>query len=163
MPTKPTDPKELVETMNRGIRAVKEGDMPLALTILSNVYMDGFDKLTTDGVSYYGLAVAIVRQKYKEAIETCKHAIRIQPTNPHNFVNLAKIYTEAGNRKKAIDTLEEGLSRNGRSRILLSYWKTLGMRQRPVLPFLSRDNPLNVKLGKTRKAKEPEKKQIAKT
>lgn len=142
--------------MHIGINAAKSGDLLQALSVLTDVYVDGFDRLTTDGVSYYGLALGLVRKKNKEAIDICKHAIRIQPLNPHNFVNLAKVYTAAGFRKKAVATLEEGLARNGKSRIILSYWKTLGYRQRPVLPFLSRDNALNVKLGRSRKYKEDE-------
>ena len=50
-----------------------------------------------------------MQKKYKPAIDLCKRAIELQFYNGDHYANLARVYVAAGNRKKAIETVEQGL------------------------------------------------------
>src|SRR5437763_13933097 len=64
---------------------------------------------TATGLSFFGLCLALVQKKFKSAIELCKRAIELQFYNGDHYANLARVYTAAGNRKKALETVESGL------------------------------------------------------
>lgn len=145
--------EETAELLLRGKAAVIAEEYMVALNTLAELYAGGYKEGTAEGLSYYGVAVALVNKKYKDAIDLCQKAIKLQFLNPHHYVNLAKVYIAAGHRKKAIQALEQGLSVLPGDRVIVVYWKQLGIRSRPAIPFLSRDNPLNVALGKARKQK----------
>jgi hypothetical protein len=66
---------------------------------------------------------------------------------------MAKIYLLAESRRKAYEELERGLALAPSHPDLKRLQRDMGVRQRPVIGFLSRDNPLNVKLGKARAGK----------
>jgi tetratricopeptide (TPR) repeat protein len=96
-------------------------------------------------------AVCLAHQgKLKEAIETCRHALSLEPSSLDSHLNMARIYLRAEARKKAIEILDRGLAISPRSRELLALREELGRRRPPVIGFLHRDNPLNVALGKAR-------------
>jgi tetratricopeptide (TPR) repeat protein len=107
-------------------------------------------------LSYYGLTLAILKRKYREAVELCQKAIKQQFLDPYHYVNLAKVYVAMEQRKKAIQTLESALAQMPRNKVVIAYWKTIGLRGRPPIPFLSRDNPLNKALGRKRAQKKKE-------
>lgn len=150
-------PEEAAALLLRGKAAVIAEEYMVALNSFAELYSGGYKEGTAEGLSYYGVAVALVNKKYKDAIELCQKAIKLQFLNPHHYVNLAKVYGAAGHRKKAIQALEQGLSVLPGDRVIVSYWKQLGIRSRPAIPFLSRDNPLNVALGRSRQKKKAEK------
>lgn len=143
-------PEEMNELLLRGKAAVLAEEYLIALNAFSTLYSEGYRSGAAEGLSYYGVAVALVNKKYKDAIELCQKAIKLQFLNPSHYVNLAKVYNAAGHRRKAIATLEQGLGVLPGNRVIISYWKTMGVRSRPPIPFLSRDNPLNVALGRAR-------------
>ena len=141
------------EMILRGKAAVRVQDYLLALNTFGELYADGFRESAAEGLSYYGVSVAMVTKKYRDAIDLCQKAIKLQFMNPNHYVNLARVYTAAGNRKKAVATLEQGLRVLPRDRVIATYWKELGLRSRPAIPFLSRDHPLNSALGRRRHQK----------
>lgn len=143
-------PAEIDELILRGKAAVRAEQYLLAVNTFAEVYGDGYRDGTAEGLSYYGLALALVTKKYRESIDLCRKAIKLQFLNPNHYVNLAKVFIAAGSRKKAVDALEDGLKVLPRDRVILAYWKELGVRSRPPIGFLSRENPLNVALGKAR-------------
>lgn len=108
---------------------------------------------TATGLSFFGLCLALVQRKYKPAIELCKRAIELQFYNGDHYANLARVYTAAGNRKKALETVESGLKLLPDYEPLLGVRTSLGVRSRPPVPFLDRSNPINVSLGQARHAK----------
>jgi hypothetical protein len=57
-------------------------------------------------------------------------------------MNLGRIYVLAGHREKALDILRQGLQYQRNDEILLEL-EMLGMRSRPIFPYLRRENPLN--------------------
>lgn len=108
---------------------------------------------TATGFSFFGLCLALVQKKYKPAIDLCKRAIELQFYNGDHYANLTRVYTLAGNRKKALETVAAGLKLLPDHEGLLEARNELGIRSRPPVPFLDRSNPINVTLGQSRHAK----------
>src|SRR5512140_1460535 len=61
------------------------------------------------GLSFFGLCVALVQKKYKPAIDLCRRALDLEFYNGDHYANLARVYDAAGNRKKAVETADNGL------------------------------------------------------
>ena len=108
---------------------------------------------TATGLSFFGLCLALISKKYKPAIELCKRAIELQFYNSDHHANLARVYVAAGNRKKAIETVDAGLKIHPDDETLLEVRRSFGVRARPPVPFLDRSHPINVTLGQARHAK----------
>jgi tetratricopeptide (TPR) repeat protein len=105
------------------------------------------------GLSYFGLCLALVQKKYKEGIDLCKRAIDLEFYNGDHYANLARTYMAAGNRKKAVDSAEQGLKLVPEHEMLTEVRAELGVRSRPAVPFLDRNNPVNIQLGHARRSK----------
>lgn len=136
----------------------RDGEYLTALTIFLEVYgTDNQPPLSNpkaaNGLSFFGLCLALVQKKYKEAIELCKRAIDLEFYNGDHYANLTRVYVAAGNRKKAIETAEAGLKITPDDEELRNARLELGVRARPPVPFLDRSNPINVSLGQARHAK----------
>lgn len=99
-------------------------------------------------MSYYGLILALFEQNYQDGINFCRAAILLAVCESELYINLSRVYSKAGQRKKALETLVEGLKYAANKTQLLGEMKRLGCRRRPVLPFLPRDHFLNKSLGK---------------
>lgn len=95
----------------------------------------------------YGLAVGLSAD-LKEGIEICLRALSSDRRNPEIFLSLARLHAHAGSRKRAIEAIDRGLGFSVQHRELMELKKQLGQRQIPLLPFLSRDHPINVRLGR---------------
>ena len=145
--------------LQKAIEATKARRFPEALELFVRVYSSGKDENSLDkskyveGLSYYGLALAMVEKKYKLAIEFCRKAADLQFYNSDHVVNLARVYMAAGMRKKAVDALEAAIQSMPDDEVVRKFRKEMGVRSRPAIPFLSRDNPLNIALGKARHRK----------
>ncbi len=143
--------------ISKGIRAAKRGDYLEAINLLTDAYEAGEftfnNKSSVDALSYYGLCLALVEKKYKEAIDICKKTVSLNFFNPVLFSNLARVYVAASMRRKAVDTVLEGLRAFPEDKSLRALRLELGVRSRPPLPFLERSNPVNVSLGRARHAK----------
>jgi len=105
---------------------------------------------TATGLSWFGVCLALVQKKFKPAIDLCKRAIELQFYSADHHANLARVYVAAGNRKKALEAVETGLRIHPEDEYLRSVRKSLGVRARPAVPFLGRNNPINVSLGLAR-------------
>jgi tetratricopeptide (TPR) repeat protein len=117
--------------------------------------------ISASAFSYYGLCVARLDKKYTEAIEFCQISLRVQPTNPEHYENLGKIYLLMRNRKKAVETFYEGLQHEPANPPITRVLRRIGQRREPVIPFLSRDFPLNIWLGRRRHEKYMERRSAA--
>lgn len=100
--------------------------------------------------SYYGLCLAMVRHKYAEALKYCNISIKSNFMEADHRINLALIYLERDDRRKAIKNLEAGLRLQPSNKRIHRIFGELGRRQRVALGFLNRKNPINVALGKMR-------------
>jgi Flp pilus assembly protein TadD len=127
-----------------GIEALKEGQGAVALEQLEKAV-----SLERTPLYCSTLALCLAKEKrdFKRAVSLCKEAIKNDPKKSVHFLNLGKVYLVAGQKKDAIRTLNMGL-RYGNDREIINELKRFGLRRAPVIPFLSRDNSLNVALGK---------------
>lgn len=148
----------IAKRINEAIALTREEDYLRALTLFVDIY-GGEDAPTSlnnkaaAGLSYFGLCVALVQKKYKNAIDLCKRALELEFYNADHYINLMKVYLAGGNRKKALETIESGLKLHPEDESLLHARRTLGVRARPAVPFLDRSHPINVTLGQARHAK----------
>ena len=99
-------------------------------------------------LSYYGLIVALAEDNLQDGINFCRAAIHRVSYEPDFFVNLSKVYSKAGQRKKALEALVEGLNFDKNEARIKTEMKRLGVRRRPTLRFLPRNHLLNKTLGK---------------
>jgi tetratricopeptide (TPR) repeat protein len=149
----------LLKRIDEAIDLTKHEEYLAALTLFLDVYggeeppSPMLSARTATGLSYFGLCLALVEKRIKPAIDLCKRAIELQFYNVDHFANLARVYTAAGNRKKAIETIEQGSKSHPDDESLLAVRRELGIRSRPPVPFLERSNPINVTLGQKRHAK----------
>ena len=148
--TNPID-QDPAKAVRAGILAVKAGDYLRGLNLLSQAYKNTRVN-SAEGLSFYGLALAIVEKKYRPAIDFCKKAIDLQFYNPDHYANACRVYLAAGMRKKAYDILQQGLRVMPEEEALVVLQNHLGQRARPTIPFLPRNNPLNQALGRARAA-----------
>jgi tetratricopeptide (TPR) repeat protein len=144
--------------LEEAIRAAREEDFLRALTMFIDIYgTEDSPPIRTpkdaSGLSYFGLALALMQKKFKPAIDLCRRAIDLEFYNGDHYANLARVYAAAGNRKKAVETAEQGLKLVHEHDYLLRVRTSFGVRSRPAVPFLDRTNPINVSLGQTRHAK----------
>ena len=98
-------------------------------------------------LSYYGLIVALAEDNLQDGINFCRAAIH-RSYEPDFFVNLSKVYSKAGQRKKALEALVEGLNFDRSEARIKTEMKRMGVRRRPTLRFLPRNHFLNKTLGK---------------
>jgi len=127
----------------KGVNAIKDGNTLLALSI--------FEKLVSSEPtpvinSYYAYCIAKERGLIRNAITLCKEALEKDPENPTIYLNLGRIYILSKDMPEAIKTLREGFSK-GKDEFIIVELNKLGTRRKPILPFLSRKNPLNKYLG----------------
>ncbi len=149
----------ILQRIDEAVALTKNEEYLRALTIFLEVY-GGEDppspmlsSKTASGLSYFGLCLALVEKRIKPAIDLCKRAIELQFYNVDHYANLARVYTAAGNRKKALEILDQGSKSHPDDATLLAVRRELGIRSRPPVPFLERSNPINISLGQARHAK----------
>lgn len=145
--------------IDEAVELTKAEEYLRALTIFLDVYggenppSPMLSSKTATGLSYFGLCLVLVQKKIKPAIDLCKCAIELEFFNVDHYANLARVYTAAGNRKKALETVQQGLKSVPEDETLVNVRRELGVRSRPPVPFLDRSNPINVTLGQARHAK----------
>ncbi len=108
-------------------------------------------------LSFYGSLQALVDNKYRSGIETCRKALaRFKPKDPHTasvlyplfYLNLGRAYLAADRKKEAIAAFQKGLSYDMGNIELKKEMKQLGIRKNPPVSFLDRSNPVNILMGK---------------
>jgi hypothetical protein len=102
--------------------------------------------------SYLGYGIAMRDRRVRDGLKLCRHSIEVEFFQAENYVNLARTYLLARDRKGAVKTVRAGLKIDRNNQALIVLYKELGIRSRPVLPFLDRSHPLNVFLGRVRHA-----------
>ena len=107
-------------------------------------------------LSYYGCLQALVDRKYRAGVEKCKQALSMiqqessfgeEMLYPGFYLNLGRAYVAAGKKDDALDAFKKGLKYNSGHRDILNELRALGKRQKAVVPFLDRSNPINKYIG----------------
>lgn len=107
-------------------------------------------RVLSNSSSFYGLCVAMVRRRYAEAVQYCNLSLKSQFMDPDHLANLALVYLERNDRANAIEKLHAGLRIQPNHARINKTLDDIGRRKPPAISFLSRNNPLNVWLGKRR-------------
>ncbi len=111
-------------------------------------------RVAAGALSFYGICVAKVRRKYGEAVKYCNISIRSNMFDPDHRYNLALVYLERDDRRRAVESLSAGLKLKPGHPGINRIFDIIGRRRKPVIPFLPRNNPLNVWLGRRRRKKD---------
>lgn len=96
--------------------------------------------------SYLGFSLAKVRRQYGRAIALCREALEQESSCPVHYVNLGRCYELSGQRSKALETLRQGMKYQCNDEVRREL-ERLGVRAKPLFPFLKRSNPLNKYCG----------------
>ena len=99
-------------------------------------------------LSYYGLSLSLAAGRTQEAVEMCERALSVEFYNPDLYLNVARVYMAAGERRRAHKALCQGLRIEKGHTGLISEIRRMGLRRRPLFGFLPRNHPLNVLTGR---------------
>jgi hypothetical protein len=137
---------------DNGLKLCRDGDWNKGLSVLAAVLDQRTPLDQVPGIiySYLGYGVARYQGKLREGLKLCEHSLKIQYYEAENHWNLARVQALAGERQAAHQTIEHGLKLDPDHAGLIATQKELGVRKKPILWFLGRDNPINVMLGKWR-------------
>ena len=146
----------ILEQIDKAVQLTRESRYEDALEVFERLLpqlssQDVTEKrVLSNASSFYGLCVAMVRRRYAEAVQYCNLSLKSQFMDPDHLANLALVYLERDDRADAIEKLHEGLRIQPSNTRINKILDDIGRRQTPVISFLSRNNPLNVWLGKRR-------------
>ncbi len=139
---------EAFQEFRSGLTYLRAGDANKALPHLKCALEE--EPANPFYISYMGVAIAATEQKWAEAEELCRSAIRMSRRQAQLYLNLAEVYVAADRKQDAADTLVRGLRYSPHDLRLKIGLDRLAMRRPPVLPFLPRANSMNRSLGKLR-------------
>ena len=127
-----------------GISEARQGN-----TTKGSVLLEQALKETDDPVvqAWYGYCIAREGRNYSRALQLCLNALRRSPDNADICLALGRLYLCGKSRMAAINVLQKGLRLGGVPEIG-NLLESIGVRKRPVFPFLPRNNPLNVASGR---------------
>jgi hypothetical protein len=142
---------ELAETLHRGLDLCRIGEWDRGLAILGYLAQSA-DRGALPGLfySYLGYGIARCERRVEEGVKLCQHAIKVEFYQPENYLNLARTHLLNGDRRGAVRAIERGLKIDPHHLELLTLEREIGVRRLPVLPFVSRDHPVNRFLGRLR-------------
>ena len=107
-------------------------------------------KLPAEYFSFYGYGIALLENRYREGVSLCERAIKVGFYEPQHYFHLASVQMMRGNRRAAVRVIDKGLNIEPAYQPLHKLLNEIGQRRRPVVPFLSRNNSINVALGRLR-------------
>ena len=133
------------EIFVQGLEFLRKNRLPEA----SNAFRRAFkqDIENPRYLSYYGLILALQDENFQDGINFCRAAIQRAAYEPEFYLNLCKVFSKAGQRKKALEALLEGLNYDKNNALLRMEMRRLGVRRKPLLQFLPRDHFLNRAIG----------------
>ena len=101
-------------------------------------------------ISFVGVSLARAERNWEPALKLCEMALSMKHNEAQLYLNLAEVYTSAGQREEALITLDRGLASLGPNTRIQEARLKLGRRRSPALPFLDRQNIVNRYLGALR-------------
>ncbi|OHB25706.1 MAG: hypothetical protein A2X84_03495 [Desulfuromonadaceae bacterium GWC2_58_13] len=125
------------------IREADNGNTLIALVHLEKVLKERKSPLLT---SYFAYCLASERKEFGRALALCKDAIEGALPVPILYLNLGRIFLAAGHKRQALNAFRRGL-KFGNHPLITAEIKQLGLRKKPVIPLLPRNNLCNKYLG----------------
>lgn len=101
-------------------------------------------------MSWYGVTLVLVEKNSNLGMSLCDQALRAAGPDPELLLNLARVHLALNQRERCMRAVGRGLELWPGHAGLTAAREALGQRRSPVLPFLSRKNPLNKALGRLR-------------
>ena len=138
------NPNKALELVHRALMK-HEGGAEVLRTIDSKVLKR--PPILPELLSLYGLCIAFAEDRVQKGTMLCKIAVEMDISQPELYVNLGRVYLQAGQKSRAIQTFRKGLSKTGRNNELEQELTKLGVRARQPIPFLPRSNFLNKYIG----------------
>jgi len=137
--------------LQKGLALCREGEWSNGLFFLGKIAEAG-RTAAMPGVFFTTLGYGIARyqQRAEEGLKLCRHGVKLQFYEPQNYLYLARTALLCEKREEAVKAVRGGLKVDPNNAELKALYAELGIRQLPVLPFLSRSNPLNQFLGRLR-------------
>ncbi len=153
-----TQELDMRPALERGLDLCRRGEWKPGLDLLWKLSRKEHPelKLPATFFAYTGYGTARYHGNRQEGLRLCRHAVKLDPTDPETHLCLARVYLSMRNRKRAVKALERGLKIRPGSKLLRAFQKEIGYRRPPVLPFLPRSNGLNKWLGMRRHLRELE-------
>lgn len=141
----PPDHRNPKRLMQRGVQNCRAGRWQQGLDDLIRAFEDGIPNEPEAAVatSYLGYSMARRRKEIRKGLALCRHALEMQFYNPEILLNMARTEILAGNRKKGVEALHQGLSIDPQHAGLLRFRREIGYRRPVPIKSLSRDNPVN--------------------
>lgn len=156
----------LNDTFLLGCAYLKEGNYREALVYFRRVLLayeeDSSAVVPAELLSYFGLALGLGESRYSEAITYCKTAIKKEFYHSEFYLNLARVYMKSNRRSSAVDVLNKGLQVDSADPGILAELRKLGMRRKPLVGFLNRENVINKYLGRITARFQPKDKNLRK-
>jgi hypothetical protein len=100
-------------------------------------------------MSWYGLTLVLVERNSNLGVSLLDQALRGGPS-PELLLNSARAHLALNQRERAVRAVARGLELFPGDASLVAAKDALGWRAKPVVSFLSRNNPLNRLLGRLR-------------
>ena len=101
-------------------------------------------------LSYFGVATAAAEQRWADAEQMCRAALRLNRRQAQLYLNLAEVYVAADRKQDAADVLARGAHFMPHDQRLKLALDRLATRRAPVMSFLPRGHVLNRNLGRLR-------------
>jgi len=140
------------ERFRRGLEAFQTGRQREALALFETAIelerRSGKKRPQARYLSYYGLCLALEENRVRDGIEICRQALPLESYNADLHLNMARALLVAGRRREAHEQLLRGAGLAPGHAEIYRALHAMGLRRRPAIPFLRRDNPLNVLLGR---------------
>ena len=137
------DDNSYIELIEKGVAFLRDNNRLAALSCFDKAFVIG---KSPELLSYLSYCIAAERGQIYEALKLCNDALSQEPDNPVHYLNLGRIYLHAGKKEEALLTLRKGLS-FGENQTIKAILEKIGTREKPVLPFLPRNNFLNKYIG----------------
>jgi tetratricopeptide (TPR) repeat protein len=131
------------DMLRKGVELFKQGETLGALPLIEKSFE--IEQSPTCR-SYVGLLRALERGQINEGLALCTKAIDEDSENPLFYFNLGRVLYKAGMKREAIDTVRKGLA-CGHYEEAEAWLDDLGIRKKPVFPFIRRNSFLNKYLG----------------
>jgi hypothetical protein len=127
----PTD-QQVSQAIKLGIAASQKGDYASAVKVFRAVYDNPAIQAPPDGMSWYGLAIALQENQISRAVQLCRDAISAQFFDERHYENLVRIHLHKGNRLRAEQALADGLKNVPTGSRLLALQDELGLTLTPT-------------------------------
>jgi hypothetical protein len=138
---------DVQKAVRMAIAATEKKDYRTALTLFTRVYENPAFEAPPDGLSHYGLCVAIGERQTRRGVDLCRQGMKQQFYDSTHHANLVRLHLARRNRKLAVVALDEALQSLPGDTRLQDLRLEIGYRTHTPIPFLPRSSAINRWLG----------------